>query len=458
MKTLLLLYCILLAGGSAATSLHVQSRVVYLYQSEIDSVCLVSFPFSVNREDFEFLLDSSDGTLLAGIYAELVISDSSGRQLTSQSNNRAIRVKSEVEAKATGFKLFDRFMKGLPPGTYGAKLSVIDIVSKREETLDFGTIVVSPWDKQLKIGAEILAYRIDYVGDSVDLQTARLVDNGYLVLPNPLGVYNLTDSMLWVYAEVYGLRYDSAAPGKYSLEFAVLDQNNQIVRDFGFALRPTPGSSAVLVQNLSLEGIGRGGFWLRMVVKDSVAGMADTAQLPLWHIESEADLNPPRTAFDSLSLKDQISAMRYLMSTTELATLDALTIEGKNNFIRQYWKEHDAQRSATDFISQDELVRRYHFVNEHFSATGLKSDGWKSDQGRIYLKYGAWDERSDQTHPAEGTAYDIWHYRSVKSGYYFVFIDARAVSDFRLVHSNASGERYDPSWEEYFRTQLFRHR
>jgi GWxTD domain-containing protein len=457
-KKLLVLCGVLFAGGSAASSLHVQSRVVYFYQPDIDSVCLVSFPFSVNREDFRFLLDSSDGTLFAGIFAELVVTDSLGKQISSLSNNRAIRVQNPADARAPGYKLFDRFMKGLPPGTYGAKLTVIDNVSKSEETLDFGTIVAGPWDRKLRIGAEILAYRIDYVGDSVDPQTARLVDNGYLVLPNPLGVYNLTDSMLWVSAEVYGLHYDSTAPEKFRLEFAVLDQAGQTVRDFGYVLKSTPGTSAVIAQNLSLEGLGRGGFWLRMVVKDPVVGSSDTVQLALWHIESEADVTPPLTAFDSLSLKDQISATRCLMSPTETATLDALTIEGKSNFIRQYWKEHDAQRGTTDFISQDELVRRYRFVNEHFSTNGAESYGWKSDRGRIYIKYGPWEERTDQTHPAEGTAFDIWHYRSVRGGYYFVFVDARAVSDFRLVHSNAPGERYDPAWEEYFRTQLFMYR
>lgn len=458
MKKLLLLCGILFAGGSAASSLHVQSRVVYLFQPDFDSVVLVSFPFSVNREDFQFLLDSADGTLSAGIFAELVITDSLGKQYSVLNNNRIIRVRNADEAKAPGYKLFDRFMKGLPPGTYGAQLTVIDNVSKREAALNFGTISVAPWDRSLKIGAEILAYRIDYVGDSIDPQAARLVDNGYLVLPNPLGVYSLTDSILWVYAEVYGLQYDSIAPGKYRLELAILDQSGQVVRDFGYVLRPMPGSSSVIAQNLSLEGLGRGGFWLRMVVVDPISGDADTTQLALWHIESEADITPPQTAFDSLSLKDQISAMRYLITPAQAATLDALTVEGKNNFIRQYWKEHDAQRSATDFISQDELVKRFRFVNENFSTNGLKSDGWRSDRGRIYLKYGPWEERTDQTHPAEGTAYDIWHYRSVKGGYFFVFVDLRAVSEFRLVHSNAPGEPYNSTWEEYFKTQLFMYR
>jgi len=267
-----MLFCgVLFAGGSAATSLHVQSRAVYYYQPDNDSACFVSFPFSVNREDFQFLLDSSTGTFSAGIFSELLVTDSNGKQLATLSNNRLIQVQSAAETKTPGYKLFDRFMKVLYPGRYGARLTVIDNVSKSEETLDFGEISVLPRDRQLKIGGGLLAYRIDYVGDSVDPQMARLVDNGYLVLPNPLGVYGLADTMLWVYAEIYGLRYDSAAPGKYRLELAVLDQTGQTARDFGYVLRPIPGASAVIAQNLSLEGLGKGGFWLRMVVQDPVS-------------------------------------------------------------------------------------------------------------------------------------------------------------------------------------------
>jgi GWxTD domain-containing protein len=457
-KEFIFVCAVVLSAGPAAGRLHVQSRPVYLYQPDLDSICLVSFPFTINREDFQFLPDSSDGSMSAGVFAELTISDSNGRVLSTMSNNRAIRVQNFAEAKAPGYKLFDRFMKGLRPGVYGAKLTVIDIVSKREETLDFGTIVVSPWDGSLKIGAEVAAYRIDYVGDSVDEQTARLVDNGYLVLPNPLGVYNLTDSALWVYAEMYGLHYDSASPGNYRLAFTILDPTDQVVRDFGYTVRPMPGNSAMIAEKFSLDGLARGGFRLRTIVADINARVADTSLLTFWRIESEADLRVSRTAFDSLLLKDQVAAMRYLMTPSEVTTLESLPVEGQRNFIRQYWQEHDAQKSAVGFVSQDEIVRRYRFVNETFSTNEAKNNGWKSDRGRIYMKYGPWEERTDQTIPSEGTAYDIWHYRSIKGGYFFVFVDVRGISDFRMVHSNATGERYDAAWEEYFKTQLYMHR
>ena len=447
----------LVLSAQPVSAIHVQSRAILSYSPDTDSLCFISFPFTVNRDDLRFLKDSATGRFSAGLFAELIITDTAGRQIASQNNNRVITVEHEPEITATGYKIFDRFVKALPPGIYGAKLNVIDIVSKAEESLDFGVISVSQWDGGLTIGGLVAAYNVKFVGDSVDDQLSRLVDNGLLVVPNPLGLYNLSDSALWLYSEVYGLAHDSAAPSNYRLAFAMLDKGGNIARDFGYTLRPKAGSSAVVSEQFSLEGLGRGGFLLRMIVDDQSAGKSDTAFLTFWHIESSADLTTPSTAFDSLSLKDQISAMKYLMSPNEATLLSSLPDEGKRNFIKQYWQEHDAQKSAVDYVSQDEIARRFNFANATFSSNEFKTNGWSTDRGRVYLKYGPWEERTEQVLPSEQTPYEVWHYRS-KRGYYFIFVDTRNIGDFRMVHSNATGERHDTTWEEYFKDRLYMYR
>lgn len=455
--SLLALALFLMPATSAVGKIHVQSRPVYSYSADEDSLCIISFPLAVNRDDLKFLEDSATKTYSAGLFIELAILDTAGKRVSSQSNSRIISVQTATEANSTGFKVFDRMVMALSPGTYGATLTVIDLVSKTEERLDYGTLIVQPWDGRLSIGALSSAYQVKVVGDSVDDQLGRLVENELLVLPNPLGVYNLSDTALWLYAEIYGLQYDSIAHTKYKLAFTVLDQLGNQVRDFGYVYRDKVGSSAVVSERFNLDGLPRGGFQLRMVVVDDKSREADTAFLTFWHIASTADLNPPRTAFDSLSVAEQIAAMKYLMNANEMTILSSLPEEGQRNFIKQYWQEHDAQRSATDYVSQYEIVKRFRFVNQRFSSNELRSNGWMTDQGRIYLKYGPWEERTDQILPSQQMPYQIWHYRSQK-GYYFIFVDTRNTYDFRMVHSNAPGERYDASWEGYFKDLLFQYK
>ncbi len=445
-------------GSVSAEGLHVQGRVVYMNNPDLDSVCLVSFPFTVNRDDFEFLPDTAGNGRYTRVFAELTVRDTSARIVKTLNTYFGVHANSAGESVAKGIKIFHRIVAVLKPGIYSAKLSVIDVVSKREGILTFDTVSVPAPARGLKIGGAILAYRIAYVGDSVDQQSSRLVDNGYLVVPNPLGVFSMTDSTLFVYAEIYGLMHEESRPTEHRLAYAILDPTGQATRNFGSQLRPTTGSSLVIAQDFPFGDLGRGGFIFRIIVEDLANGAADTTTLPLWHIESEADLNPPMTAYDSLTLPERLAVVRYLLTPVELSTLNALTVEGKTNFLAQYWKEHDTQRGAVNFMSQTQLVERFKFVNRMFSTTSEGHDGWKTDRGRIYLTYGPWEERTVESHPLEGQPYDIWHYRSIKSGYFFVFVDLNGLNEYRMVHSNAPGERFDQSWDEYFKTQLFQAR
>ncbi|MBI5265819.1 MAG: hypothetical protein HY851_01175, partial [candidate division Zixibacteria bacterium] len=326
-----------IAGSTAAQTLHVQGRPVFLNRPSHDSTCIVAFPFAINRDDLAFLPDSAGTGRLARVFAELVVSDTAAQVVSRLNTYFTVRVADSSEAAARGIKVFNRLAAGLQPGDYMATLTVLDAASKREEVLRFDTVSVPSPAPGLALGGAVLAYRISYVGDSVDPQSARLVDNGYLVFSNPLGVYGLNDSVLNLYAEIYGLQFDPNTQTKHRLAYAILSPMGEVVKDYGYQLKPTIGVSQVIAQTLDIKDLGRGGFWLRVALEDLANHAVDTIKLPLWHIASEADLHPPATAFDSLSLDERVSAMRYLLSPPERAALDALPAEGKINYLTQYW-------------------------------------------------------------------------------------------------------------------------
>jgi GWxTD domain-containing protein len=446
------------AGSLVAQGLHVQGRPMFQNRPSADSICIVAFPFAVNRDDLDFRPDSGVAGLLARIFAELVVSDTSAQIVSRLNTYFTVRVADSSEAQVKGIKVFNRLVAGLKPGEYMATLTVLDAASKREEVLRFDTISVPAPAQGLTLGGAVLAYRISYVGDSIDPQWARMVDNGYLVFPNPLGVYGLYDSVLYLYAEIYGLQFDSTVSRRHRLAYSILNPAGEIVKDYGYQIKPTIGLSQVVAQSLDMRDLGRGGFWLRVALEDLADSAVDTIKLPFWHIASEADLHPPATAFDSLTMGERVSAMHYLLTPPERATIDALPTEGKVNFLTQYWKEHDSSKTAGGVVSQSQLVEWFRFANSSFSTNASISDGWTTDRGRIYMSYGPPEDRIIEPHPFEGSAYEIWHYRTIKRGYYFVFIELSSSADLKLVHSNAPGERYDQAWEDYFSTVLFRYR
>jgi len=62
------------------------------------------------------------------------------------------------------------------------------------------------------------------------------------------------------------------------------------------------------------------------------------------------------------------------------------------------------------------------------------------------MLYGPWDEKDEISTPRTGNPFVIWYYHKVKGGSYFVFEDQEGYRDFKLVHSNVQGERYDKDW------------
>jgi GWxTD domain-containing protein len=88
-----------------------------------------------------------------------------------------------------------------------------------------------------------------------------------------------------------------------------------------------------------------------------------------------------------------------------------------------------AAQTPTGLLDQ-KLYHRIAYANEHFSAAG--TDGWKTDRGQMYLKYGVPDriEQGTQGAPAEK-----WHYRHIDglgNNIFADFVDAHEDGEYRL--------------------------
>ena len=70
-------------------------------------------------------------------------------------------------------------------------------------------------------------------------------------------------------------------------------------------------------------------------------------------------------------------------------------------FIKQFWQRRDPTPGTPENEFKDEHYRRIAYANLHFpTATGKA--GWKTDRGRIYIRFGPPDEIDD--HSADRSA------------------------------------------------------
>lgn len=127
------------------------------------------------------------------------------------------------------------------------------------------------------------------------------------------------------------------------------------------------------------------------------------------------------------------------------AFLKLKTNEERENFIAWFWNRRDPDPDTEENEFREEYYQRIAYANEHF-ASGVP--GWKSDRGRIYIRWGKPD--SVESHPSGGTytkstyegggsstayPYEVWFYRhlgGVGDGIEIEFVDRAGSGEYRI--------------------------
>ncbi len=112
----------------------------------------------------------------------------------------------------------------------------------------------------------------------------------------------------------------------------------------------------------------------------------------------------------------------YIISDEERRAFNQLRNDDeREQFVEQFWLRRDPTPDTVENEYKEEHYRRIAYANEHF-ASGLP--GWRTDRGRIYIRFGAPDEI--EAHPSGGTytrpaaegggetstyPFEVWRYR-----------------------------------------------
>jgi GWxTD domain-containing protein len=102
----------------------------------------------------------------------------------------------------------------------------------------------------------------------------------------------------------------------------------------------------------------------------------------------------------------------YIITDEESRSFRRLqTDEDREQFIDQFWLRRDPTPDTIENECKDQHYRRIAYSNEYF---GSAIPGWKTDRGRIYIKFGPPDEID--SHPATRSRRPMeeWTYRKIE--------------------------------------------
>jgi len=123
-----------------------------------------------------------------------------------------------------------------------------------------------------------------------------------------------------------------------------------------------------------------------------------------------------------------LEILSLIASKEELEPLRAAPESERPAAWAKFWAARDPDPSTIENEALTQYLERVQYVSREYSQFG---PGWRSDRGRVYIKYGPPEQIDTAMDSRSQGEYEIWRYYTRNLN--FVFYDMFGVGDFKLV-------------------------
>ncbi|MBD3225089.1 MAG: GWxTD domain-containing protein, partial [Caldithrix sp.] len=342
--------------------------------------------------DFEFLIAAYNED------EEVVLTRTTTKKINvknyalTNSRDKKIRLNDEIQ---------------LLPGKYRLLLKSTDLVSNKTATRKINIKVQDYADKHFSIGDILFLKSVTM--DSLN----RLVDYE----PTMGNNFSTRQGAFYIYFNLY----TKTVPNELSIDYIFNHKKIGVALDSTIHYRINQHISSYLFK-VDKDRLERSQYELVIRAGDSRTKVERKETFSFYWTDV------PSTIEDiDIALKQ----MQYIVPHDSIDKYEDSSLDQKQSFFKRFWKKRDPNTSTEKNELKDEYFRRINYANEHYSS--FNQDGWRTDRGRILIKFGFPDDI--ERHPFEmGTRpYVIWRYYALKKE--FVFEDRTGFGDYRL-HPN----------------------
>lgn len=351
----------------------------------------------------------------------------------------------------------------LPPGQYTANLYAFDNLNPTRKLQYSKNLIISKFEKSRINMSEIqLASYLSKIKDSnLNLDPIYMKYDYYLV-PNPRAEYYGNESELIGAVEIYNT--DKYSAGGFTRTYKITD-NTGFVDYYSIDTCRDISDNILTVFDIPLDTLNSGVYFLTVSVRyplenpeDSVSSVKkffyfNQKKPPLakrYFTENEMF---EKSEFNTLTPEqtDLELGMAMMIGTEEEINQSKLIsdVKAKQRFLFRFWKKRDTDTLTSVNETLVTFRQNVEFANSFFSY-GKNKQGWKTERGRVLLKYGVPTQRDIRIGTGVERAYEEWFYENVQGGVHFYFIDMSAIGNYILVHSTAMDEIYYPDWQNRY--------
>jgi GWxTD domain-containing protein len=133
-----------------------------------------------------------------------------------------------------------------------------------------------------------------------------------------------------------------------------------------------------------------------------------------------------------------LEQMRYIVDADSVGWALKQKYEDKSGYFDRFWKRMDPNPDTEKNELLDEYFMRVNFATQNFST--ITTDGWKTDRGRIFIKFGQPEDIERYPFQINSHPFEIWRYYSLRKE--FLFEDRTGFGEYYL-HPSYYDEEYN---------------
>lgn len=374
------------------------------------------------------------------------------------------------DTSAVALNFIDQQRFPLPNGTYTLDLSIADMnVDKKSLVVSYPVEINFPSDEFSISGIQLVNTFSKTTTPNV------LSKSGYDFVPYVDNFFASDKNKLTFYTEIYNPRHKEGSEEKFLVSAYIESfESKRMLNEFVRIKREPSKPVTVLLTEFDITQLPSGNYNLVVSLRDKENKIV--TQNAIFFQRSNPGANGPALDLASVNLTntfaDRISNADTLREfirsmqpvSTEIESIfiksqvETASVEVLKQFFLNFWQTRNEQNPEKAWEDYKFEVRK---VNSAYSTQVKK--GYNTDMGRVYLQYGPPNTITDVPFDAGGgeasVPYQIWHYYSLSNNRErnrkFVFVASELrVTDYTLVHSDATGEIQNYNWQSNLHRQV----
>ena len=344
----------------------------------------------------------------------------------------------------------------LPVGNYTIEISLKDNNRNTKQLTSYDKFTIDfPSDSMAFSGIELLS-SYNKANDA-----SLLEKNGYELTPNVSNYYPQSINVLSFYAELYNSITELGDAPFLLTSYIRPFEADKKLDQFFHRKRIESKQVVVMLNSFDISELPSGNYLLVLEARNRDNEILTSNEIffqrynpgAKFSLTNLLTLNTENTFAGRISNRDTLAL--YIDYLTPISTdIERLYIENQlkeadidelRRYFLNFWTERDKMNPE---LAWDKYLLLVMQANHNFKS--VANPGYKTDRGRVYLRYGQPNVISEQYFEPAAYPYEIWQYYQLdeQRNRKFVFYTHDMVTnDFLLIHSDAVGELSNYRWE-----------